>query len=71
MQILYTPEVIDGKQLQGDTLNKYGVEFEKGKYTEVENEVLAKKMLTCPYFSGRKKPGPKKKVTDGDQSADS
>lgn len=70
MKILYTPEVIDGKQLQGDTLNKYGVEFEKGKLTDVENEALIKKMLTCPYFSGRKKPGPKKKVTDGDQSAD-
>lgn len=78
MKILYTPEILNGEQAQGDTLNKYGVEFEKGKATEVTDEGLIKKMLTCPYFSevkevprGTVKKAGRPRKADGNKSADS
>ena len=50
MKITYIPEVINGEQAQGDTINKYGVDFVKGQSVEIEDQALAEKMLTCPYF---------------------
>lgn len=51
MKILYTPTIVNGEQGLPDEINKYGVEFEKGQTTEVADEVMAAKLLTCPYFS--------------------
>ena len=48
--ILYTPEVLNGEQLQGDTLIKYDVLFKKGELTEVDDH-LSLKFLNSPYFS--------------------
>lgn len=64
MNITYIPEVIDGKQRQGDTIEKYNVHFEKGETREILDEKLAEKLLTCPYFikgDGDYIPAPKKK----------
>lgn len=79
MKILYKPEIINGEQAQGDTLNKYGVEFVKGQVTEVTDEELVRKMMTCPYFFNsdeiKEKPVVKKRrgrpPKNGNESKDS
>jgi len=67
MKITYIPEVINGEQAQGDSINKYGVFFDKGETKDIEDEALAAKMLTCPYFiegDGDYIPAPKKKKSN-------
>ena len=57
MNITYKPS-----KGMADSLEKYGEQFEKGKSTQIENEQLCEKLLTCPYFS-EVKVTPKKKTT--------
>jgi len=50
MKIKYIPEIINGEQAQGDSIIKYNFAFDKGEVREIENKVLAEKLLTAPYF---------------------
>ncbi len=56
MKITYHPEIIDGKQRQGDEIEKYGVHFEKAQTRDIpEKDALM--FLVHPYFQESAKEG--------------